>query len=380
MDLLVPVASGLEATVKRELARLGYGECPALRGRLLFEGDWADVARLNVSLRGGERVLIRLGEFPCASFDELYEGVFALPWEEFFTAHTDIRIDGKSVDSKLAAVKAAGGVAKKAILSRLKEKLGASVFDERGERAAVGVSLFQDVATVTLDTSGEGLHKRGYRVLAYDATLRETTAAAIVEDSVYRREKPFADPFCGSGTFAVEAALYARGIAPGLNREFAFTRFKCAPKGVLARAKEEARAAEYRGAIAPVFASDISPRAVKIAKEHARRAGVAGDISFRVGDMRELRCELPYGVLACDPPYGERLREEDLSGLYRDLARTVRALPDWSAYVLSGFEGAERAMGRADKRRVLYTADIRCGLFVYFGAKPPRRCTDSMKV
>lgn len=370
MKLLIPVAAGLEAAVKRELGRLGYKDAPAVRGRIALEGDWADVARLNVNLRGGERVLILLGAFPAHTFDDLYEGVFSISWEQFFTPHTRIRIDGKSVESRLAAVKAAGGVAKKAILDRLRARLGASCFDESGERAVVGISLYRDTVSVTLDTTGEGLHKRGYRVLTYDATLRETTAAAIVEDSLYRRDKPFADPFCGSGTFPIEAAMYARGIAPGLSRAFDFERFKCVDKALPARAREEARDQVFRGGIAPVFASDLSPRAVEIAREHARRAGVAADIVFSVGDMRTFCSALAYGVLASNPPYGERLKGDDLSRLYRDLTRMVRALPDWSAYILSGFGGAEAAMGRAEKRRILYNGDIRCGLYVYFGKKP----------
>ena len=358
MHLLIPAASGIEAAVKREIERLGLGHAPAIRGRLEVEGGWDTVARLNVFLRAGERVLIALSSFRAETFDDLFEGIRAIPWEEFFTPHTRILLDGKSYRSKLAAVKASGGVAKKAILRRLSEKLHVRTFDERGERAVVGISLFEDVATVTLDTSGDGLHKRGYRVLTYDAPLRETTAAAIIEDSFYRREKAFADPLCGSGTLPIEAVLYARSVAPGRARSFDFTRWKCAPQGVLGRAREEAAAGEYRGEIAPVYASDISAEAVSIAREHARRAGVEGDIRFSVCDMRTFSAPERWGVLACNPPYGERLeRGEDLFPLYRGLAETFRSLPDWSAYILSAYEGAERALGRPDKRRILYNAN-----------------------
>lgn len=372
MILQVPAATGVEAAVKREIERMGLGHAPAVRGRVTLEGDWNTVARLNVSLRAGERVLLVVGEFPAATFDELFEGVFRLPWEEYLSPHVRIRIDGKSVKSKLAAIKAAGGVAQKAVVERLKERLHVHTLDGTGERATVGVSLYEDVATVTLDTTGEGLHRRGYRVLVSDAPLRETTAAAIVEDSFYRRDKAFCDPFCGSGTIPVEAVLYARGIAPGKRRDFDFTRFKCVPRGALSEARAAAEAEEFHGPIAPVYASDISERAVSIAREHAQRAGVSADIAFSVRDMRTVTVPERYGVLVSNPPYGERLKGEDLAPLYRDFRDMFRALPDWSAYILSGFEGCEKIFGRPDKRRVLYNAEIKCALLAYFGKRPPR--------
>ncbi len=371
MKLLIPAAVGIEAAVKREVERLGFGHAPALRGRIALEGTWEDVARLNVFLRAGERVLLLVGEYRAETFDMLFEGAYALPWEEYLTAHAKILIDGKSYKSKLAAVKAAGGVVKKAILTRLKEKLGTENFDETGERALVGVSIFEDGVQLTLDTSGAGLHKRGYRVLTGQAPLRETTAAAIVEDSFYRREKAFADPFCGSGTIAIEAAMYARGIAPGLRRGFDFTSWKCAPQGVLEGVRREAEEKIFRGEIAPIYASDLLPEAVKTAREHARRAGVERDIRFSVADMRLFSAPERCGVLVANPPYGERLKGEgDLFPLYRDFSRMFRRLPDWSAYVLTAYEGAERAFGRADKRRTLYNADLKCTLYSFFGKKP----------
>lgn len=372
MRLLIPCAAGVEASVKRQLISLGYGECPAIHGRIHTEGDFSDVARLNVFLRSGERVLIELGSFPAATFDELYNGVFALPWEEFFTAHTCIRMDGKAYKSKLGAIKAAGGIAKRAIVDRLRERLGVRTLDERGERAIVGVSLFEDVASITLDTSGEGLHKRGYRTLAYEAPLKETVAAAMVESSIYRAGKPFADLFCGSGTIPIEAALYALKIAPNLTRTFDFTAWKCTPN-VLPAAQQEARDMIDRTARPQLFASDLSPDAVSIARYHAKRAGVEAYIRFAVSDMRNFTSTERYGVLISNPPYGERLKEADLFSLYRDFGKMFRALPDWSCYFLSGYENAERAFGgRAEKRRKLWNANIPCGFYGYLGAKPER--------
>lgn len=372
MDLLIPVAAGIEAAAKREIERLGFGHAPAVRGRLALSGGWEDVAKLNVFLRAGERVLLLLGAFRADTFDALFEGVFSMPWEEFLSPHAEVLIDGKSVKSKLAAIKAAGGVVKKAILMRLREKLHARTFGEKGERAVVGVSLFEDEVQLTLDTSGDGLHRRGYRVLTGEAPLRETTAAAIIEDSIYKREKAFADPFCGSGTIPIEAALYARNVAPGKDRRFDFERWKCAPKGIAERIREEAREDEYHGPIAPIYASDVSPKAVETAKEHARRAGVFKDIDFSARDVKDFSASERYGVLVSNPPYGERLHTFDLSSLYRDFAAAFRRLPDWSAYFITAFEGAERAFGRADKRRILYNAGLKCSLLTYFGARPSK--------
>ena len=369
MKLLIPAAAGVEASVKRQLVTLGYGDCPANNGRISLHGDWEDVARLNVSLRAGERVLIELSSFPARTFDDLFEGVFSLPWEEYLTPHARIEMDGKSYKSRLAAIKAAGGVVKKAILKRLSEKLGVRTFDEKGERAIVGVSMFEDVASVTLDTSGDGLHKRGYRTLSYDAPLKETTAAAILELSHYRAERTFADLFCGSGTLPIEAALMALNIAPNGKRDFDFMKWKCAPKVVL-RAREAAKDAEKREKI-EIFASDISERAISIARYHARRAGVEEYIKFSIADMRAFTSEEKGGVLVSNPPYGERLeRGSDLSPLYRDFSRVFHRLDGWGCNFLTSFEGAERAFGRcADKKRRIYNANIACILYSYLPRK-----------
>ncbi len=379
MKLLIPVAAGLEQIVKRQLFRLGYEKAPADNGRIEVEGDWQDIARLNVLLRSGERVLIVLKKFPARTFDELYEGVYSIPWEEWLTMDSQILMDGKSVSSTLAAIKAAGGVAKKAVISRLADKLrtGRKTFAETGARSIIGVSIYKDEATVTLDTSGDGLHKRGYRTLAYTAPLKETLAAGLVDSTFYNperdMEKPFADLFCGSGTLPIEAAMKAKGIAPGGNREFDFTRWACAPKGALPLAKQEARDREKRGAKPIIFASDISAQAISIAKYHAKRAGVEENIRFSVVDARKFKSELKYGVMLSNPPYGERLSDEkEVQALMRDLGKTFRALPDWNGYFLTSLDGFERYFGKsADKKKKLFNANLVCGFYSYFG-KPPK--------
>ena len=374
MKLYIPVASGVEASVKRQLRQLGYGDCPALSGRICLEGGWQDVARLNVCLRAGERVLIGVGEFPSPDFDALFEGVSALPWEEYLSPHSRILMDGKCVKSNLMAVKATGGVVKKAIAERLMKKFGVRTLDERGERTVVGVYLCENTAYLTLDTSGDGLHKRGYRVRTYDAPLRETTAAAMIESSFFRGGKPFADLFCGSGTLPVEAALYMLNIAPGIARQFDFTRWKCTPPGVLRAAREEARDLENREPLPPLFASDISEKAIGIARFHAARAGVEGDIVFQTQDMRRFRSPESFGVILSNPPYGERMGDADLMGLYRDFGKVFRSLRDWSCYFLSAYEGAEHAFGgRADKKRHLWNARLACTLYAYFGKSPCKK-------
>ena len=379
MKLLIPVASGLEQITKRQLFSLGFERAPADNGRIEIEGDWQDIARLNVLLRSGERVLIVLDKFHATTFDELFEGIYNIPWENYLDVDSQILMDGKSVQSQLAAIKVSGGVAKKAIIRRLSDKLrsGRKTFSETGARSIVGISAYKDEITVTLDTSGDGLHKRGYRSLAYSAPLKETLAAALIDSTFYNpdrdEEKPFADLFCGSGTLPIEAAMKGLHIAPGLHRDFDFTSWSCAPKGILEKAKEEAKDNEKRGAKLHIFASDINPEAVSIAKYHAKRAGVEKYIHFSVADARKFTCEQKYGVLLSNPPYGERLSEEkEVRNLMKDLGKTFRALPDWNAYILTSLPDFERYFGKsADKKKKLFNANLVCGFYSYFG-KPPK--------
>ncbi len=379
MKLLIPVASGLEQITKRQLFALGYAKAPADNGRIELDGDWQDIARLNVLLRSGERVLIVLSRFHAVTFDELYDGVYDIPWENWLTVDSKILMDGKSVQSTLAAIKATGGVAKKAIIRRLSDKIrsGRKTFAETGARSIVGVSVYKDEVTVTLDTSGEGLHKRGYRSLAYTAPLKETLAAALIDSTFYNPdkdiEKPFADPFCGSGTLPIEAAMKALHIAPGLHRDFDFTAWACAPKGILETAREEARDKEMRTVTPMIFASDINPEAISIAKYHAKRAGVDKHIRFSVADATKFSCEQKYGVLLSNPPYGERLSEEkEVRALMSAFGKAFRKLPDWNAYILTSLPDFERAFGKtADKKKKLFNANLTCGFYSYFG-KPPK--------
>ena len=379
MKLLIPVPSGIEQITKRQLFSLGYEKAPADNGRIEVEGDWQDIARLNVLLRSGERVLIVLAKFKAVTFDELFEGMYSIPWENWLTVDSKILMDGKSVQSTLAAIKVSGGVAKKAIIQRLADKIrtGRKTFSESGARSIVGVSIYKDEVTVTLDTSGEGLHKRGYRSLTYSAPLKETLASALIDSTFYNPdrdiEKPFADIFCGSGTLPIEAAMKALHIAPGINREFDFTAWACAPKGVLELAKEEAKDKETLNAKPVIFASDISEKALSIAKYHAKRAGVEKNIRFSVADARNFHSDLKYGVLLSNPPYGERLGDEkEVRLLMNGVGKAFRTLPDWNAYILTALPDFERYFGKtADKKKKLFNANLVCGFYSYFG-KPPK--------
>lgn len=378
MQLLVPVAAGLESAVKRQLQRLGYPDCPAENGRLYVQKDcdWTDVARLNVRLRSGERVLISLGAKKVLTFDDLFDFVYSLPWEEYLRADSKILIDGKSYKSVLAAVKSVGAIVKKAVVKRVISKLCPykKALPEDGARTVIGVSLYNDVATITIDTSGEGLHKRGYRTLPYTAPLKETTAAAMLDMSVYAGEKPFADLFCGSGTLPVEAAMKVLRLPPGGNRDFDFAQWKCADTKALALAREEGMDGVDFSVKPDIYACDINEKAISIARYHAKRAGVEKYIRFEVADMRKFESAKEYGVIVSNPPYGERLGdEEEVRKLYKDLGMVYRNLPEWSIYVLTAYPDFERWFGkRAEKKKKIYNANLQCNYYTYTGKKPPK--------
>lgn len=386
MRLLVPVQSGLESIVKRELYALGYENTPAENGRVFVNGELFDIARLNVFLRCGERVLLEVGKFTATTFDEFFDGFYAIPWENYLKRDSKILMDGKSMLSELGAIKAMGGVAKKAIIRRLADKLGGkSLFPETGARTVVGFFAYKNEISVTLDTSGDGLHKRGYRTLAYTAPLKETTAASLIALSFYNPErdekKPFADIFCGSGTLPIEAAMRAANIAPGQNRSFDYENWDFIPKQYTTRAREEGKDGEKRFLKPDIYGADISEDAISIAKYHAKRAGVAEFIRFERADMRKFERKDPFGVLISNPPYGERLMQEnEVKELYKSLGKTFRALPKWSGYFLTSFDGFERYFGKsADRKKRLSNANLTCSLYSYFGEKPEKTGNDFKK-
>jgi len=371
LNIEVAVASGIEAVCKRELLRLGYNPSGANFGRIEFEGDYKDVLRANVFLRTANRVRIVLAKFKAETFDELFDGIFAMRWQDVVTRDSRIIVNAKSQSSKLFALRSIQSITKKAIISKLASTLGGS-FDESGAVYDVEVSLCGDVATVTLDTSGEGLHKRGYRTYLGDAPIRETLAAAMIELSVWNPDRAFIDPFCGSGTIPIEAALIGLNIAPCMNRNFACESFKNAPN-VRELVQQEAQDS-IRDRVLHISGFDINKDAIKLAQKHAERAGVKDKIHLQVGDMRDVSSRFSHGVIVTNPPYGERLMDEsELKVLYRDFGAMTRKLDEWCVYAITSYRAFEKYFGaRADKVRKLYNSELECNFYQYLAAPPKK--------
>ncbi len=371
LNIEVAVASGIEAVCKRELLRLGYNPSGANYGRIEFEGDYKDVLRANVFLRTANRVRIVLAKFKAETFDDLFDGIFAMRWQDIVTRDSRIIVNAKSQSSKLFALRSIQSITKKAIISKLASTLGGS-FDESGAVYDVEVSICGDVATVTLDTSGEGLHKRGYRTYLGDAPIRETLAAAMIELSVWNPDRAFIDPFCGSGTIPIEAALIGLNIAPCMNRNFACESFKNAPN-VRELVQQEAQDS-IRDRVLHISGFDINKDAIKLAQKHAERAGVKDKIHLQVGDMKDVSSRFSHGVIVTNPPYGERLMDEaELKILYRDFGAMTRKLDEWCVYAITSYRAFEKYFGaRADKVRKLYNSELECNFYQYLAAPPKK--------
>lgn len=372
-QLLIPCAFGIEAVVARQLARLGYPDCKAEQGRISLKGNDLDIARLNVFLASAERVLIVLQRFEAVTFDELYDNIRSFNWGEYLSPHAKILLDGKSVGSTLFAVKSVCSVSKKAIVDNLTEHYHTEL-NQKGERTQIEVAIYRNSVTVCLDTSGAGLHKRGYRSLAYSAPLKETTAAALIDLSYFNPEKQLADLFCGSGTIPIEAALRACNMAVNAKRDFDFINFTFFDKNALSTARKEAADLIKIPANLNIFAGDILPEAVSIARYHAKRAGVDKYIRFKDADFREFSSINPYGILISNLPYGERIGEaKQINGIHTDLGVLYRKLPKWNFYILTNSKSFERQFKRtADKKRTLYNANIECTYYTFASPKPPK--------
>ena len=365
--LCVPCLLGLEGPIADELKRLDMDNVAAENGRVYFTGNDAALARANINLRIGERVLIELGRFDALSFDALFEGTKALPWESLLPKDAAFPVKGYSLNSKLFSVSDCQKIIKKAIVERLKSVYKLSWFPETGPLYQVQFSLMKDTVSLCIDSSGAGLHKRGYRPAHNAAPLKETMAAAMVKLSRYRGRDDFCDPFCGSGTIPIEAALIAKNRAPGLDRGFTAMSWPDIPREVWAQARESARAKEYHGNY-HIIGSDIDPKAIALARENARRAGVDDIIRFEVADATRFDRKTERGVIVTNPPYGERIMEkQEAERLYRDFGAAYARSENWQLYLLSSHTEFERTFGRtADKKRKLYNGMIKCDLFMYF--------------
>lgn len=363
----IPCLFGLEGLVGDEVRRLGLEQVRVENGRVLCQGGPADLPRLNLNLRCGERVLLVLGSFPALSFEALFQGTSAIPWEDFVPRDGQFPVKGHALDSQLHSVPDCQKIIKKAAAERLGRVYGLERLPETGAKYQIQFAIMKDQCTLYLDTSGPGLHKRGYREVGVQAPLRETLAAALVTLSRYRGRDPFRDPFCGSGTIAIEAALIAKNRAPGLDRSFDAQRWAWLDGRYWLDAAGEAMDKEFNGSY-DIWGGDIDPRAVQVARANAVKAGVEDLVRFDVADMKKFRCQGEYGQVVTNPPYGERLLEkEEAETLYRVFGEVYRSIPPkWRVLVITSDGEFERFFGRkADKKRKLYNGMIQCALYQF---------------
>ena len=376
-ELIAPCHFGMEAVLKREIQKLGYDILKVEDGKVTFAGDEAAIVRANIFLRTTERILIKIGSFQATTFDELFEGTKALPWEQF------IPEDGKfwvakatSIKSKLFSPSDIQSIMKKAMVDRLKKKYNVNWFPEDGASFPLRVTIMKDVVTVGLDTSGDSLHKRGYRQATVKAPITETLAAALIMLTPWKWDRILVDPFCGSGTFPIEAAMIGANIAPGMNRSFSAEDWThLIPKKAWYDAANEAEDQIRRDIEMDIQGYDIDPGAIKAAMENARLAEVDHLIHFQQRPVSQLSHRKKYGFVITNPPYGKRLEEEeDMPALYREMGEAFSHLDSWSFYLITAFDQAERYLGRkADKNRKIYNGMMKTYFYQYMGPKPPRR-------
>lgn len=375
-ELIAPCHFGMEAVLKREITELGYDITEVADGRVTFFGDEEALCRANIFLRTAERILIKVGSFPAETFEELFQGTRALPWEEY------IPVDGKfwvakaaSVKSKLFSPSDIQSIMKKAMVERLRNNYGVSWFQEDGESFPVRVFLMKDQVTVGLDSTGESLHKRGYRKLTAKAPIAENLAAALIMLTPWNKERILVDPFCGSGTFPIEAAMMAAGIAPGVGRRFTAESWE----HIVGRknwydAADEAEEQVDLSVDPDIQGYDIDDAMINIARENARLAGVDKLIHFQRRSIDQLSHPKKYGFLITNPPYGERLQDKkEMPALYRTIGERYRALDSWSMYLITAYENAEQDIGRkADKNRKIYNGMMKTYYYQFLGPKPPK--------
>ena len=373
-QLVATAAMGLEAIVADEVRELGY-ETRVDNGKVYFEGDEMAIARTNLWLRVADRVKIVVGTFPAKTFDQLFEGVKALDWGKYLPVDANFPVSGKSVKSTLFSVPDCQAITKKAIVEKLKmhyKRLG--FLDESGATFKIEISILKDVATVTIDTSGAGLHKRGYRQHQGDAPLKETLAAALVKISKWSPARPFVDPFCGSGTICLEAAMIGQNIAPGYNREFISEEWPWMKKAIWDAARDEADAAANYDQELNILGTDIDHRMVAIAQENAMEAGFGDMITFKQMTAPDFTTKDTDGVIVSNPPYGERIGDvEEITKVLRALGDKMKNYPTWSVYMLSSMENFEVAYGKkATKTRKLFNGFIRTDYYQFWGQKSKR--------
>jgi len=371
--LIATSTFGLESVVARELRDLGYSSPTVENGKVIFTGNEEDIARCNIWLRTADRVLIKMGEFRAMDFEELFQGTEDIRWEDMIPADGRMHVVGRSVGSKLASVRDCQAIVKKSVIKAMKRRYRLDRFPETGPVYKIEISILKNRATITVDTTGQGLHKRGYREETGKAPLRENLAAALVLLSRWKPDRIFADPLCGSGTIAIEAALVGRNRAPGIKRNFVSETWQTIPRRIWDDVRSEARARENDLSF-KILASDNDGEVLKKARGNAVKAGVEDLISFQRLPVENFRSHRKYGCIVCNPPYGEHIGDlKQVQRLYRSMGETMVHLDDWSLFILTAQPDFESLFGKkADKNRKLYNGDMKCYFYEYFGALPPR--------
>lgn len=377
MELIVPCHFGLEAVLKREIYDIGYDILKVEDGRITFAGDEEAITRANIFLRSTERVLVKVGEFKAYTFDELFEKTKALPWEEWIPADGKFWVTkASSVKSKLFSPSDIQSIMKKAIVERLKHHYRTNWFEESGSSYPIRVFFYKDTVTIGLDTSGDSLHKRGYRLAQSRAPISETLAAALIELTPWKKDRILVDPFCGSGTFPIEAAMMGANIAPGMNRHFLAESWKNIIDPVYWEdAFEEAKDLVDTSVKMDIQGYDIDGKVLRAARENAKRAGVDHLIHFQERAVKDLRHPKKYGFVITNPPYGERIEEKEaLPALYREIGEAFEGLDGWSEYMITSYEDAEKYIGKkATKNRKIYNGMMKTYYYQFIGPKPPKR-------
>lgn len=373
IKLIATTNIGLEAVTKRELLDLGYEDLEVSDGKIKISCQLKDIAILNLRLRTAERVLLLIDSFRAETFEELFDKVFEISWWDYIAEDDQFIIQGRSRKSKLFSISDCQRITEKAIIEKLKMKYKVSWFEKSGPRVKIEVSLLNDIAEITLDTSGDGLHKRGYREVNYKAPLSETIAASLVKLSFWKKDRILADPFCGSGTIPIEAAMIEKNIAPGLMRDFDFVKFKFFDEELFKKEKKKCYSEIKYDEKLEILASDVSHKAIQIARANAEILGLEEDISFFQKDIRDLDLPDDYGVIITNPPYGERIGKEDVDELNKELGELARSLKTWSYYIITANENFEKNFGKkADRNRKLYNGRLKTYYYQYYGPKPRR--------
>jgi len=374
IDLIASTTFGLESVVKRECQNLGFENIKTSDGKVEFTGNETSIAKANIWLRCAGRVWIKMGSFTAVTFTQLFDQTKALPWGDWIPVDGKFTVVGKSVKSTLFSVSDCQAIVKKAVVDKLKEKYEVDWFDETGASYTIQVGILKDVVTLAIDTSGSGLHMRGYRANAMDAPLKETLASAMIQLSFWRKDRILLDPFCGSGTIPIEAAMLARNIAPGLQRTFVSEEWARIGEDVWKKTRQDAyRAIDYD--VTPnIYGSDIDAATIALAKENAEKAGVDDCITFEVKPSSEITLPGKYGVIITNPPYGERIGElKEVENMYRDLGATMKEDYTWSTYLITSMEYFETLFGKkADRKRKLFNGRIKTDYYQFEGPRPPK--------